>query len=273
MLRKHLGLRQLTPEAVTAEIEQHCAAEWQPRAAVVEHIAGWVTAREGIKPHMTTGAANLVWGHSGLLRRPPDQSWERRTDNYHRTARAVLPDLDEVAPAQALADLIVTHLGAYGPVTRGDLAFFFGVRLGRVDAALRRLGDAVVPVTGPGDQTYLDLAEPPAGGQDDPGIRLLPEFDGLLLGFAGPQRTRFLDSDQLARVWAKVNGLFSPVVLAKGRLVAIWRTTGSERRTGIEVTMLPPYRPLSEDALTGPVADAATSLNLTVTGVRVRTGP
>ena len=273
MLRKHLGLRQLAPEAVTAEIEQHCAADWQPRASVVEHIAGWLTAHEGTTPDITTAAANLVWGHSGLLRRPPDQSWERRTDNFHRTARAVLSDLDEVDPAQALADLVATHLGSYGPVTRGDLAFFFGVRLGQVDAALRRLGDEVVRLTGPGDQPYLDLAEPPAGGQDDPGIRLLPEFDGLLLGFGGPQRTRFLDNDQLARVWAKVNGLFSPVVLADGRLVANWRTTGSERRTGIEVTMLPPYRPLAEDALAGPVTDAATALNLTVTEVRVRAAP
>ena len=34
-----------------------------------------------------------------------------------------------VPPEAALADLVLVQLGAYGPVTRADLAYFFGVSL------------------------------------------------------------------------------------------------------------------------------------------------
>jgi hypothetical protein len=112
------------------------------------------------------------------------------------------------------------HLGSYGPALREDLAFFFGTGLGAVDDVLRRLGDEIVQLGGPNDETYLDLADAPNGGPSDPGLRLLPEFDGLLVGYHGRNRTRFLTEQQLPKVWAKVNGLFSPVVLNGGQLVA-----------------------------------------------------
>ena len=58
---------------------------------------------------------SVIWGHSGLLRRPRDEHWERRTDAFHRTGRSVLPDLEVLPPEAALADLVLGHLGAYGP--------------------------------------------------------------------------------------------------------------------------------------------------------------
>ena len=79
----------------------------------------------------------------------------------------------------------------------------------------------------PNDEDYLDLADAPGAGTPDPGLRLLPEFDGLLVGYHGRNRTRFLTEQQLPKVWAKVNGLFSPVVLYDGQLVASWKTITS----------------------------------------------
>ena len=93
-----------------------------------------------------------------------------------------------------------------------------------MDDALRRLGDEVIHLRGPNDEDYLDLADAPSGGTSDPGLRLLPEFDGLLVGYHGRNRTRFLTEQQLPKIWAKVNGLFSPVVLYDGHLVASWKT-------------------------------------------------
>jgi len=71
-------------------------------------------------------------------------------------------------------------------------------------------------------------------------------------------------------VWAKVNGLFSPVVLFAGRLVASWRTITKGRRTDIEVSMLDPHPPLAEDLFTDAVAATERVLDLRVTDVRVR---
>jgi hypothetical protein len=78
-------------------------------------------------------------------------------------------------------------------------------------------------------------------------LRLLPEFDGLLVGYHSRNRTRFLTEQQLPKVWAKVNGLFSPVVLHDGRLVASWKTITKGQRIDIEVTMLDPHPVLADD--------------------------
>ena len=93
-----------------------------------------------------------------------------------------------------------------------------------MDTAVRDLGGDIVHMEGPDEKHYLDLADAPTDGQEDPGLRLLPEFDGLFVGYAGTNRTRFLTAQQLPSVWAKVNGLFSPIVLYGGRIVATWKT-------------------------------------------------
>ena len=72
------------------------------------------------------------------------------------------PSTRSPTPDAALAELVRVHLGAYGPLTRADLAFFFGARLGDVDAAVAALGDEVTRLIGPDDQPMLDLAEPPS---------------------------------------------------------------------------------------------------------------
>jgi hypothetical protein len=79
--------------------------------------------------------------------------------------------------------------------------------------------------------------------------------------------------DQLARIWAKVNGLFSPVVLDDGRIVASWKTVTRGQRTDIEITMLPPYRVLDDARCTEPIAEVAQVLKLTIGDVRIREAP
>ena len=271
-LRKVLKLQQVTPEQLAAEIEEFAAADWRPRSEIVSHARGWLAEREvdeaGQVPDVLSD--NLIWGHSGLLRRPRDARWEKRTDIYHRRARSLLPDLPECDFPEALAELVRVHLGSYGPALREDLAFFFGAGLGAVDEAVHRLGDEVVHLRGPNDEDYLELAEPPHGGTADPGLRLLPEYDGLLVGYHGRHRTRFLTEQQLPKVWAKVNGLFSPVVLYNERLVASWKTITKGRRTDIEVTMLDPHPALADDLFTGAIAATEHVLDLRITDLRVR---
>jgi Winged helix DNA-binding domain len=270
-LRNVLKLERVTPEQLAAEIEAFAAADWRPRSEIVSHTRAWLAEHEadetGQAPDVLSDS--LIWSHSGLLRRPRDTRWEKRTDIYHRRARSLLPDLPECAFADALTQLIRVHLGSYGPALREDLAFFFGAGLSAVDAALRRLGDEVVHLLGPNNEDYLDLADPPRGGISDPGLRLLPEYDGLLVGYHGRHRTRFLTEQQLPKVWAKVNGLFSPVVLYGGQLVASWKTITKDRRTDIEVTMLDPHPVLADDLFADAIAATEQVLDLTITDLRV----
>jgi Winged helix DNA-binding domain len=270
-LRNMLKLERTTPEQLAAEIEAFTSAEWRPRSEIVSHARAWLAESEtGVAAHTPDALSeNLIWGHSGLLRRPRDSRWEKRTDIYHRRARSLLPDVPECNFAEALTRLIRVHLGSYGPALREDLAFFFGTGLNAVDAALRGLGDEVVHLSGPNNEDYLDLADPPRGGTSDPGLRLLPEYDGLLVGYHGRHRTRFLTEQQLPKVWAKVNGLFSPVVLHSGQLVASWKTISKGRRTDIEVTMLDPHPVLADDLFADAIAATEQVLDLTITDLRV----
>jgi Winged helix DNA-binding domain len=271
-LRNVLKLKQVTADQLTAEIEAFTAADWQPRSEIVSHIRAWLAERETAEGGHAPDALsdNLIWGHSGLLRRPRDTRWEKRTDIYHRRARSLLLDLPDCDFGSALTQLVRIHLGSYGPALREDLAFFFGTGLGAVDDALRRLGDEIVHVRGPNEEDYLELADPPRDGTSDPGLRLLPEYDGLLVGYHGRHRTRFLTEQQLPKVWAKVNGLFSPVVLYDGQLVASWKTITNGRRTDIEVTMLDPHPVLADDLFADAIVATEKVLNLSITDVRVR---
>lgn len=273
MIRTTFGLDRVTPAEIAAETERFCADAWRTRKEIVAHILTWLAEQEGRKEILeiiNAGPHSQIWGHSGLIRRPPDGIWEKRTDIFHRTVGSVVSDLTAVDADAAATELVRVHLRAYGPATRRDLAFFLGEGLTRIDTAVTSLGDEVVRATGPDGVDYVDLAEPPRGGQPDPGLRLLPEFDGLLLGFHGDHRDRFLHREHLPRVWAKVNGLFSPVVLHQGRIVASWKTITKGRRTDVEVQMLPGHSAPDEDLFTEPVHHLETALDLDVTDVRIR---
>jgi Winged helix DNA-binding domain len=271
-LRNVLRLQRVTPDQMTGEIEAFTTADWKPRSEIVSHVRAWLAEREtddaGQAPDILSDS--LIWGHSGLIRRPRDTRWEKRTDIYHRRARSLLPDLPECEFESALPQLVRIHLGSYGPALREDLAFFFGAGLGAVENALRQLGDEILRVRGPNDEDYLDLADGTVGGSSDPGLRLLPEFDGLLVGYHGRHRTRFLTEQQLPKVWAKVNGLFSPVVLYDGQLVASWKTITKGRRTDIEVSMLDPHPVLADDLFTDAIAATEQVLDLKITDLRVK---
>jgi hypothetical protein len=271
-LRNVLKLQQVTPEQLAAETEAFASTDWRPRSEIVAHARAWLAERQ--PGDVTNGpdllSDSLLWGHSGLLRRPRDTRWDKRTDIFHQRARSLLPDLPEWDFEEALTELVRIHLGSYGPALREDLAFFFGTGLGPVDTALRRLGDEVIRLRGPNDEDYLDLHDAPGSGTSDPGLRLLPEFDGLLVGYHGRNRTRFLTEQQLPKIWAKVNGLFSPVLLYDGHLVASWKTITKGRRTDLEVTMLDPHPVLADDLFADAIAATEQVLDLTITDLRVR---
>jgi hypothetical protein len=275
-IRATLRLDAVSPEDLEREIERYCWGQWRPRRDVVDHARGWLREHDPqalTEPLETTFGASLVWGHSGLCRRPKDGHWERRTDAFHQTARARLADLSVVPLSVALPHLVRTYLAALGPATRDDLSYFFGLRIRDVDAALAALDPELEVLSGPDDERYVDLLGAPTAPGAEPGLRLLPEFDALLVGFHGRHRSRFVARDQLEEIWARANGIFSPAVLWEGRLVGTWRTTRPAQRTAIEVTMLGDWRPLAADLFAQAVADVERALAVQVTDVVVRPRP
>ena len=257
------------------DLESYCADEWRQRDALLDHVRRRLATRHRDRPRdlADTYTRNLVWGHSGLIRRPRDDHWESRTDSFHRTARRVVPEIGEVDHDAAVRTLARVHLASYGPATRDDIAWWLGVGLATVDRALTRLEPELVHHTGPDGADLLDLAEVPARRSADPGLRLLPEFDGLLLGYRGARRDRFIDHDQLDGIWARSNGLFSPAVLFHGRIVGSWRPSGPRTTTIIEINPFSPRAGISDDDLSPAVEATARALELVISDVRVVPGP
>ncbi|UYM04865.1 winged helix DNA-binding domain-containing protein [Solicola gregarius] len=270
-IANHLKIAGITPRDVTDEIERYAHGEWRERKDLVAHMWDWLDERGAGRSNgaaSNTMSDSLLWGHARLVRRPRDTAWERRTDVYHQAASTVL-GAEPVRAEEAIERLVRLHLSAYGPATRRDIAWWMGSTLTPVDDAVTRLGDDLVAYPSDDRDPYLDLAAPRKGDGSDPGTRLLPEFDGLVLGYAPPNRGRFAHPDHLDRIFARENGLMSPAVLRDGRIVATWKLTASGKRNDIVVAMLPAFSPVLEDELAGPVADVAAALAIEVSDVRI----
>jgi hypothetical protein len=273
-LTRVLKLTRTDATAVTAEIESYCS-DWRNRDDLLDHVRDWLareepgTARDDLDHGMP---ANLVWGHSGLIRKPRDDRWEKRTDVYHRAADQLVPGLKRPDQQQAITGLARVHLGSYGPATPRDIAWWIGCRLGLVTEALAQLEPELVHHTGPDGEDLVDLADLPSRRAVDPGLRLLPEFDGLLLGYAPINRGRFLDLEQLDKIWTRANGLFLNAVLQDGQIVGAWRTEPGSKAssTVIEIRPFSKQQPVRVAQLDEPLGDAARVLELSIADVRLR---
>ncbi|KAA1420035.1 winged helix DNA-binding domain-containing protein [Mumia zhuanghuii] len=275
-LPKALRLDRLTATDVRAESSSYASDDWRDRDALVAHVADWVAEQES-DGHGTVAdshARNLVWGSPQLVRRPPDRRWHTRTDTLHRLATHVYAvAADDHDPDVARRELVRVHLGAYGPATRRDIAWWLGDNLRPVDAAIAALGDEVVQIEGAGGTTYLDLADAPDGSAYAGGVRLLPEFDGLLLGFegSGPERGRFTALDNMARIFNRINGTTTPIVLDGTRITAQWRIVPRGSRIDVEVLPLPGERVPDESAVSDALPAVEAVLGTEVADLRTVT--
>jgi Winged helix DNA-binding domain len=268
--RNNLRLERTEPTDVRGEIERWIGDEWRLESDLGAHMTGWLAAHESEESaarSTETSGRFMLRGYSALIRRPSNDAWEKRSPWLLRYAPRLL-GTPLVEPDDALTDLARIHIGAFGPSTRHDIAWWSGEGLTRVDAAIARLGDEIVDRPGPGGTTYLDLTDPPGGGHPDPGLRLLPEFDALVLGYHPKGRTRFLDPAHVERIWNRTNGVFSASVLHDGRLVALWRLLGAGRRRDVEVWPLPGEPMPPESELAGPVGDVGRALDVEIRDIR-----
>ena len=143
---------------------------------------------------------------------------------------------------QALAELARRYFSGHGPATEADLAWWAGLPLGDVRAAIAGAREHLVREEHDGAICWSAAGEEPP---PPPGAHLLPAFDELLLGYR--DRSAVLDPAHASRVCPGGNGVFRPMVVVGGRVVATWRAKST--RGGVRFAWEPFEGPLDPEAL------------------------
>jgi hypothetical protein len=125
------------------------------------------------------------------------------------------------AADEALAELLLRYLAAFGPATVADVAQFALVQRARVKAALARVSDAVERLDGPDGVELLDVpGAPRPSGEVSAPPRLLGMWDSVLLAFH--DRSRVLPPAYRTLVTRR-NGDVLPTLLVDGHVAGVWR--------------------------------------------------
>jgi hypothetical protein len=132
--------------------------------------------------------------------------------------------------AEAQRALLGKYLGAYGPATVADFAYWSGIPLGQVRALPAALGPRLVEV-GAGLLLRDDLPLLEAGPKGH--VRLLPHFDPLLLGHR--DKGHLVDERHYKEVY-RDQWWISPVVLVDGVAAGTWSYKAQRRKLEIAVT-------------------------------------
>jgi hypothetical protein len=275
--RRTLKLDQPQLDAFRTEIEALSADRWVTHDEIETHLRAWFTS-QGLRASLTAtenDAGRFAYRtHAAMLRKPrtPAAGWDSQAAVSYRAACYAIGE-QVMDPHAALVELVRHHAAASGPVTRRDLAWWSGERLRDVDAAVESLRDELVVRPGPNGLDYLDLADTEPRPGADLGVRLLPEYDALLLGYDPAARKRFADDEAVLHSWNRANGVHSPTVLVDGRLRGRWRLTRTGGLAAIAVEMFPGERLLDPGDLAGPADAVGAALALTVTDVQVAALP
>ncbi len=155
---------------------------------------------------------------------------------------------------RALAELARRYLGAFGPATDRDFAYWAGLPLRDVRAGIEAISAEIEEVR-VGDQRMLalrgGLPRLPATGQ----VRMLANFDTYLLGW---KDRRFSVADEHAlHVKEGGGGWIRPVVVEDGIVVGGWRSSRKAGRLEITLNLPRSERERLGDAIEAEVADLA----------------
>lgn len=182
-----------------------------------------------------------------LVQVPPRGLWRRSGSAAHTTAERWLGrPLDPEPDADAL---VLRYLGAFGPASVRDVQTWCG--LTGVRPMLERLRARLVTFRDERGTELFDLPDAPRPGPDvDAPVRLLPEWDNVLLSHG--DRSRIVDDDLKRRIFT-INGIVTSTVLVDGFVAGAW----SIERTGDAATLrVEPFRPLSRAERAAVVTEA-----------------
>ncbi|WP_240638792.1 winged helix DNA-binding domain-containing protein [Microbacterium sp. ABRD28] len=158
---------------------------------------------------------------------------QERPSRAAREQTVILVDdlrTDAAAPADPLVELIVGYIRGHGPASARDAAWWSGLPLTAVRAALADAGDRVTVWREGAEPLYVDAAAAPRATAYDDALAL-PPFDEYYLSY--DDRSTTCAPQHLDRVGPSKNGMVRAVLIADGRVAGTW--TPARGAAGIDL--------------------------------------
>jgi Winged helix DNA-binding domain len=138
----------------------------------------------------------------------------------------------EAGPNDPLAELAVRYLRAHGPAEPADLAYWAGINVGEAKAGWGAISDKLAQVETERGPKWILRSR--TAKLDRGPVRLLPWFDEYLMGWR--RRDLIVTTEGWRQIIHGDGGLIYPVVVADGRVVAVWEMSSKEK---LDVTVRP----------------------------------
>jgi len=175
---------------------------------------------------------NAAGAWTPLVQTPPRGLWKRGGQPRLTTLESWVGQ--PVAASPSIDDVVLRFLGAFGPASVRDVQKWCG--LTRLGAVLERLRPGLVTFRSADGAELFDLPGAPRPGPEAAApVRFLPEFDNLLLAYAGFDRVM---APELKAALFTVNGRVLGTVLVDGFVAASWRVDTVKRAATLTVTPL-----------------------------------
>lgn len=217
----------------------------QPRAneEIRQFAEDWVASHPGaIEEHEVEAQRSLKWRPvyrwSALIRAPSGGVWGTKAPADHRAAP--IPPGKRQAPSaeEALKQIAIGHLRAFGPAAAEDAACWMGTRVSAMRALLEGMSEELIVFEDEHGQTLYDLPESPRPDPDTPAqARLLGAFDSCLLPYAVKRRSRIVPESLREIVYDKANLRIRPTILLDGLVAGTWSV--EVRRGEAALTLCP----------------------------------
>ena len=163
-----------------------------------------------------TALARSVQGLLPVVHPPPDGTWGRRGRTPFTLATAWLGRAPAAGP-EALGELVLRYLAAFGPATAADATAWSGItRLRPVVEALRPRLRVFVDDRG---RELFDLPDAPRPDPDVPApARFLPVLDNVVVGYA--------DRSRIVADAHRTDLVVEPALTVDGFVRGVWRIDG-----------------------------------------------
>jgi len=218
------GRRLVESEPMTfSRLGQALAGQWphHPPAALAQGVRALVPLVQ-VPPR-------AVWGQAGPSRHTSAEQWLDQPSQPSGEPGQVL--------VLGLADLVTRYLGAFGPATVRDVAAWSG--LTGLKPVMEQLRPALVTFRDEHGAELFDLPTAPRPGDGPAPVRLVAEFDNLVLSHA--DRSRVISAENTKRLYT-INGVIPGAVLIDGFVGGMWRLSRSRDATTLTIEMFGPLR-------------------------------